>query len=289
MRELGRVLLTGRTGFIGGAVAAALKRGSADFCAPLKSELDLTDAEEVLDRFGHGAFDTVLHFASRGVGSDAHDEDLVAEELSMARALLPVVREGGLFYFAGSVSEYGQPGRLTEEMDCTPINAYGRAKLETGEWLRENAPSRGISACHGRIFGAYGPGERAWRLFPAIQTALAAGEQVELSDGKQIRDFVHVQDVVNATLQLVTLPISPTCVNLGTGTGLVVRDVVERMCRALGADMALLNFGARKRSPHDMDMLVADTARLRNSIGWVPPQRLAGRAPMTDLLHDATC
>lgn len=284
MRGLGRVLLTGRSGFIGGNIAAELLRRCTDVVQPTRDELDLTDAAAVIQQLGTSSFDTVLHFASRGARSDAEDDTLIAEERAMASALLPVVRKGGTFFFAGSMSEYGRVGRLNEETRCTPQNAYGRAKLETGLWLRENASLWEIEVCVGRIFGAYGAGEAPSRLLPAIVAALREGQPIDLSDGRQVRDFVHVRDVVDATLRLVCLSKPPDCVNIGSGVGLTVRTVVEHLAHELAVDLRLLRFGARGRSPHDLDEIVADTSRLSGSVSWVPPQRILGGTPLMELL-----
>jgi UDP-glucose 4-epimerase len=283
-RCLGRVLLTGSSGFIGGAVATALKSRGANVIAPLHTDLDLRDPLAVAELFGPASFDTVLHFASRGVHANSQDDSLVAEERLMAAALLPTVKEGGFFFYAGSVSEYGCQGRLSERDECSPRNAYARAKLETGLYIRGAAPSRGIRSCVGRIFGAYGPGEAGSRLFPIVLAALSERRSVDLSDGHQVRDFVHVADIVDATLRLSTTNEVPDCINIGSGVGLTVRTVVERVAREFGVDLALLRFGARARSPHDLDELVADTKLLKTTLGWAPAQHLAKVGSLLGLL-----
>lgn len=284
MRALGRVLLTGRSGFIGSNMAAELLQRCTDVVQPTRDELDLKDTAAVTQRLGTSSFDTVLHFASRGAFSDAKDATLIAEERAMVSALLPVVRKGGTFFFAGSMSEYGRSGCLSEDTRCMPENAYGRAKLEAGLWLCENASLWEIEVCVGRIFGAYGAGEAPSRLLPAVAAALSKGQPVDLSDGWQVRDFVHVRDIVDATLRLVCLSKPPDCVNIGSGVGMSVRSVVEHLAHELAADPRLLQFGARGRSAHDLDVIVADTSRLFESISWVPPQRILGDTPLIELL-----
>ena len=100
-------------------------------------------------------------------------------------------------------------------------------------------------------------------------------QPIALSDGTQRRDFVHVADAARALAALGSLPDGPAVINVGTGHALEVRAVALALARAIGADPALLHFGDRPRSPHDQDLLEADTALLDATIGWVPPQRLA--------------
>jgi UDP-glucose 4-epimerase len=64
-------------------------------------------------------------------------------------------------------------------------------------------------------------------------------------------------------------------INVGTGLGVSVRDVAERVMRAAGGDVGLLAFGERARHATDVDRLVADTALLERTLGGVPPSRLA--------------
>lgn len=250
--------------------------------APTHQQFDLTTPR--VDVAQLGRFDIVMHFASTGVRSRADDPDIVLKERAMAAAVLPLTAEGGVFVYAGSVSEYGHSGRLREDSVCTPRNFYARAKLETGQWLRDVGRRRGIAVRVLRIFGAFGPGEGSHRLFPQLITSITDGNTINLSDGMQIRDFVFVKDVAKAALEIALKPASPDCINVGTGTGLRVRDVIRWLASELGADPELLKFGARNRSLHDLDELVADTSRLSHCIGWVPPQRIKPQESIFSLI-----
>jgi len=280
----GKTLLTGATGFIGSSLRATLEASGSCVIAPDRATLDLTNQSSVSAFLAQEPVQTILHLASRGVTSNPFDPSLVAEECQMVQALCEGLPEGGTFFYAGSMSEYGRSGHLMEEMDCTPQNAYARGKLEAGLWLRRHGPERGITPIVGRIFGAYGPGEGPKRLFPQVISRLQAGEAVDLSDGMQVRDFVHVKDIARAVMGLVRLETPPDCVNLGTGIGMQVRAVVERLGEELGAAPDQLRFGARARSPHDLQTLVASTRILQGALGWSPPQRLEADQPILSLI-----
>lgn len=254
---------------------AELSARGLPFSAPDRATVDLTDPAAVKNTLGKRSFDTVLHFASRGVKANAHDEALITHEMAMAKSLWPLLKEDGVFLYAGSMSEYGKAGCLLETMACRPQTAYARAKIETGAWLHEQASKTAIRVTVGRIFGAYGPREAPFRLFPSVLQALKTGVPVDLSDCTQIRDFVHVWDVARIFIDLAQASNSPPIMNVGTGEGLILRDVLLRLSEELQTSPELLRFGARQRSHHDMSKLVADMTLCEQTLGHIPAQRLA--------------
>ena len=266
-----KVIVSGAGGFLGRALVAALRADGAVF-APTRAELDWREVGEVARFVAASDATTLFHLASGGVANaNADDPAILADELAMARAIAASAPAGMRIVYAGSMAEYGRAGRLAETDPVAPRNFYARAKVEAGRVLVEESRA---TVVHARLFGLYGPGEAAERLLPAIAAALREGRVIALSDGLQRRDFVHVEDAARALIALGELAEAPTIVNVGTGIALEVRAVALALARDLGADPALLQFGARARSPHDQDLLEADTALLAGSIGWVPPQRL---------------
>jgi nucleoside-diphosphate-sugar epimerase len=257
--------------------------------APCRSEVDWTDAAAVSGYIASTAPDVIIHLASPGVfGPDPNDPALIEQECSMMQNLLSAVPFGCRIIGGGSMAEYGQSGRLREDMACYPNNAYARAKLEAGQLLVGQLQAGVITGCHARIFGAYGPGEAPRRLLPMVITRLRAGEPVALSDCRQQRDFVYVDDIADSllALALASAPLDPV-INLGTGTAIVVRDVVEQVADELGASRGLLNFGAVARSPHDQDKLEADTARLFAATGHIPVQHFLQPKPVLSLIESS--
>lgn len=275
MTDPGLAVVTGAGGFLGRAVVAHLRRGGAGVLAPHRAELDWRDSMAVERFIGEVGDATIYHLASSGVGNpDADDPQIIADELAMARALASAAHDGMRLVYAGSVAEYGRPGRLAETAGVTPRNGYAQAKVEAGAILAEGSQARGFALVHARVFGLFGPGERAGRLLPAIVAALRDRRPIALSDGTQRRDFVHVDDAARALVELAARAQSPAMVNIGTGIALEVRAVALALAREMGADPKLLRFGERPRSPHDQDLLEADTTLLARIIGWVPPQRI---------------
>lgn len=267
--------MTGAGGFLGRALVARLSGDGVSVLEPRRAEIDWRDAVAAARVLGEAGAATIYHLASSGVASgNADDPQIFEDELAMARAIAAAAHPGMRVVYAGSMAEYGRSGRLAETAGVTPRNAYARAKAEAGRILADTAQARGFTLVHARLFGLFGPGEGAARLLPAIVAALREGRPIALSDGTQRRDFVHIDDAARALEALGSIPICPAIVNVGTGIALEVRAAALALARELGADARLLQFGARPRSPHDQDVLEADTALLAQTVGWVPPQRL---------------
>ena len=276
MTDPTRAIVSGAGGFLGRAVVARLSASGTTVLGPSRSDLDWCDCAAVSQFIAQAGVATIYHLASSGVTNpDADDPRIVEDEWAMARAIGAAATPGMRVVYAGSMAEYGRAGRLSETDEVTPQNGYARGKVEAGAILDEAAQARGLSLIHVRLFGLYGPGERSGRLLPAILAALRERQPIALSDGTQRRDFVHVADAACALAALGSLPDGPAIVNIGTGIALQVRSIALALARELGADSGLLRFGERPRSPHDQDVLEADTALLDATLGWVPPQRLA--------------
>ena len=267
------ILITGARGFIGHSLAQELAMRGVVFDSPPREAINFEDDWQVKKVFGSRRYKTIFHLASPGVFADANDNSLIDRELNLAKNAWSLLAEGGRFIYSGSMSEYGKSGRLSETEVCTPHTKYGQAKLTVTDWLMTKNLDYAFASV-GRIFGAYGPGESDKRLFPLLINSLAEGRSVALSDGLQVRDFVHVRDVAKVLIELSLVEQPPLIVNIGTGRGVVVRNIIERICSELHADRGYLEFGRRNRSKHDLPELIADTTLLNSSLGFVPPQHL---------------
>ncbi|MCB0484570.1 MAG: NAD(P)-dependent oxidoreductase [Flavobacteriaceae bacterium] len=275
--NLGRVAVTGASGFIGRHLVDHLRAGdAADVFAWRRPLVDLLDPVSLQEAAKRDRPDTIFHLAAAGVAaSRADDIQLIAADLAMTHNLMAATGNGTRIVLAGSMSEYGRAGRLRENDRCTPQTAYGIAKLASGLYASAYAGRRGQAIAIARLFGVYGPGEAPQRLFPSLVGALERRESIEVSDGLQWRDFIHVYDVCAGLCAIAeAVPSGEAVFNLGTGKAVRVRDVIEWILESMGAPASLVRFGARPRSPGDEDLLEADTARYAAMIGDPPPQRL---------------
>lgn len=262
------VLVTGAGGFIGRRMVAWLAARGIAATGWTRADVDLEDAAAVADAVAALDPAIILHLAAIPARSSDSDWRLIAREAAMVDALAAALPFGATLVCCGSMAEIGHSGIHDEHVQCRPHTLYGMAKYAgTSRALAMVAEGRSIRVA--RLFGVYGPGEGPQRLIPSLVSRLARAEPVMLSDGLQVRDFVHVDDVCAALWALASAPDggAPGLVNVGTGQGISVADVCRSVADALGADHALLHFGAIERRYVDETELVARVGPWLRSAG----------------------
>lgn len=142
---------------------------------------------------------------------------------------------------AGTCYEYGlQNGPLSEDQFTNPANCYATAK----DCLRRTM----ANLCHAnqvmwswlRIFYPYGDGQNPKSLLPSLHHAIEQGDQVfAMSSGRQLRDFIRVEDVAKQLLFLATHPQAYGVYNGGSGQARSLREVVEARICELGGEIKL--------------------------------------------------
>ena len=176
---------------------------------------------------------------------------------------------------AGTCAEYDWSVELLSEATTPlrPQSLYGTAKHAAHELLEAAAAETGVSVAWARLFSIYGPGEQDGRLVPSVLTALRAGDPALVSEGTQVRDFLHVDDAARALLALLDGP-AIGAVNVASGVGVPVKEVVATLADLEGrAD--LVRYGVRPAPVAEPARLVADVGRLRDEVGFRPRFDLA--------------
>jgi len=291
-----RVLVTGATGFIGRQALAplaergfevhALARGEPpQELAPLATwhRFDLLSPEAAADAVAEAAPTHLLHlawYAEHGVfWSSPENLRWVEASLRLLRAFADA--GGRRAVLAGSCAEYDwSHGLLVEdETPLAPATLYGASKAGLHTVGRAYAAEAGFELAWGRVFFLYGPHEDPRRLVASVARALLQGEEAPSSEGRQVRDFLHVADVGDAFAALAASDVSGA-VNVASGEGVAIREVVE-LVGALAGREDLLRIGALPAREGDPARLVADARRLREQVGWAP------RFTLEDGLRDA--
>lgn len=250
-----KIVITGSRGFIGGSFARFAAAAGHDVLgisrssqpsvhwpgAHLRADTLHADLAPVIREFEPDLF---LHAAgSASVGDSLADplEDLRASAMTLANALEGVRRSGiaPVVIFPSSAAVYGNPATLpvTEEAPVAPISPYGFHKA-AGEMLaREYAECFGLRAVVCRLFSVFGPRQHRLLVWEIFQQLAGAAPRVELQGtGGETRDFLHVDDVSTAFLQLAEKAASGlTVVNVASGREISVRDLAERLATGFAA------------------------------------------------------
>ncbi|WP_395670339.1 UDP-glucose 4-epimerase GalE [Phenylobacterium sp.] len=257
---------------------------------------DIRDAGALADAIDAHGVKSVIHFAGLiEVGRSVVKPDLFWEHnVGGTVTLLSAMRERGVdrLVFSSSAAVYGQGGRgaletIPEDAPKAPASPYGDTKLAC-EWMIEaQCRAYGLTAVALRYFNAAGADpsgligeahEPETHLIPlAMAAALGDGKPLtvfgadfDTPDGTCLRDYIHVSDLAAAHVRAlqVDLPAGAyQAVNVGTGQGHSVLEVVEAVSRALGRPTPYA-LGARRAG--DPPSLVADPSRARELLGWAP-------------------
>jgi UDP-arabinose 4-epimerase len=301
------VLVTGGAGYIGSHTCKALAQAGylpvtydnlvhghewAVKWGPLV-KADIGDSERVLETLRTYRIDSVIHFAAYAyVGESMRKPGMYFRNNAMnTLTLLEAMQEAGAdkIVFSSTCATYGVPsdGPLHEDNGQEPINPYGESKLFVEKMLRWWGHAHNLKSFALRYFNAAGAdpdGEIGedhtpeTHLLPlAIQAALGERTHIDVfgtdyptPDGTAIRDYIHVSDLASAHVQALRRledGCASTAVNLGTGRGHSVSDVIAMVERVSGRRVPVVHAPRRAGDPPE---LVAGVSRAREVLDWYP-------------------
>lgn len=252
-----KVLVTGGTGFLGGAVLAGLAaRGATSVAAPSSAEVDLRDRDQVADVYEREVPDLVIHLAARvgGIGANmARPSELYLDNLLMGTYVIEEARRHGTgkIVVAGTICSYPKhtpvPFRETSLWQGYPeeTNApYGVAKLAQLTQLQANRAEHGQRGVYLMPTNLYGPGDKfhpaVSHVIPAlikkaVDAQEAGADHIEVwGTGSATREFLYVDDAAEGILAAAERYDGPEPVNLGADRELPIRDLVEIIVKAVG-------------------------------------------------------
>jgi dolichol-phosphate mannosyltransferase len=172
----------------------------------------------------------------------------------------------------GSSSEYGLKDHPPSESEpLEPNSHYAVTKASATLYCRYTARQRGVHLPTLRLYSVYGPYEEPTRLVPTLLRRAHVGELPPLVQPETARDYVYVDDVVDAYLLAAQQPgQEPGAVyNVGTGVQTSLREIVDLTRRLLGVEAAP-RWGTMPGRRWDTDVWVADPTRIRRELGWAP-------------------
>ena len=302
-----KVLVTGGAGYIGSHMVRTLGEKGHEVVvydnlstgyreSVLHGRLlvaDLADAATLDALFTEEKFDAVAHFAAHIVVDESVREPIKYYRNNVANALTLIEtclrHKVHRFIFSSTAAVYGIPERIpvTEDALLLPINPYGASKRMVEQVLQDVSHASGLRYVALRYFNVAGadPETRIGQKYKdathlitvSLRAALGLrkelkifGTDYETPDGTCIRDYIHVDDLIDAhVLALDHLSHGGTSrvFNCGYGHGYSVREVVTEVKRVTGIDFPVQETGRREGDP---PVLVADSAMIRRELGWTP-------------------
>jgi UDP-arabinose 4-epimerase len=306
---MARVLITGGAGYVGSHCAKALAAvghegivfdnllfGHRHFVRWGELvEGDIRDSAALDATISAHRIDAVMHFAAladvgESVSAPGRYYDV---NVHGTRVLLEAMVRAGIhaIVFSSSCAIYGEPDGMpiVEGTRPNPVNPYGFTKFVCERMMDDFDRAHGIKSARLRYFNAAGADPMAeigedhspeTHLIPLVLDAASGvrpavqvfGTDYPTPDGTALRDYVHVCDLARAhvlALQYLLDHGQGIAVNLGSGEGVSVRQVIETVQRVTGRDVTALD---SPRRPGDPSVLVADPKLARQVLGWVAEQ-----------------
>ena len=282
-----KVFVTGSSGFIGShVIRALLSRGHSVFILTphleqpwrLKDvfhQIDvkhgkLEDLRELRKTLSEIKVDACIHLAWY-VEPGKYTSSM--ENLSSMKMTLNLYNEliqtgCKQIVTAGTCMEYAySQDPLKEDSATGPSTLYAASKLSALLMGRQLSDLGKINFSWGRIFYPYGPKEDERRLVPSVINSILKGKPFPATQGNQVRDYIHVEDVALAFCLMAEKRVNEV-INIASGTPITIREILETAGR-LTDRINLIQFGAKPFYAWEPPTLRGDNQRLR-SLGWEP-------------------
>jgi len=291
-----KILITGATGFVGSCLAHRLVETGCELHLTVRAESNLWRIKNILDKVNLHNLDlrnknnvesvvtslkpkVIYHCATYGgyyTQSDA--KKILGTNITGIVNLLNACAKAGFdcFVNTGSSSEYGiKNGPIKESDTLEPVSSYGAAKTSSTLFCQSVFRRNQLPIVNLRLFSPYGYYEAARRLIPSVIISCLSGKDVKLSSPDSVRDFVFIEDVVDAYLK-VTEIISKAkgeIFNIGSGRQYSVGEVVSKIIELTGGKIK----PEWKTMPNpriEPAVWIADISKAKDILKWQPEYTL---------------
>lgn len=296
-------LVIGSSGFLGSHLVAALARTgyrvrALDVRPPssrLKDDYPSVDLvvgnamDNNLLRTCLRGVDVLLPFGGSGLPATSNENPLTDVEANLipnVNLFLEAARAGvsKIVFPSSGGTVYGNLPELpaNETHSTNPISSYGIVKLASEKYLELARSLYGIEYVVLRYGNPYGSGQDPRRQFGAVSVflrSLADDRPIEIwGDGSAVRDFVYIDDAIEATLQAIKYSGQHRILNIGSGVGVTLLELVK-MAERVTCIRATVNCRAARQS--DVSKIVLDISRAKAELKWTPRTSLPSGVDLT--------
>ncbi len=285
-----KAVITGPTGVIGNAlieqclrqsvqVAAVCRKGSLRAAELPSSDLlrvvfcDLSELARLPDLLGEKDWDTFFHLGWDGTFGGSRED--MEGQIGNIRYTVDAVHAAKAlgcrrFVGAGSQAEYGpKKEKLRPDTPAFPVTGYGMAKLCAGQMSRKVCGQLGMIHVWPRILSVYGPHDRRDTMIMSAIRKLLCQEEVALTKGEQIWDYLYAADAGRALYLLGEKGIHGKVYPLGSGEARPLAEYVKQLRDSIDPDREI-GFGKIDYAPGQVMYLSADLSELTKDTGFVP-------------------
>ena len=286
MNSKNNILIVGGTGFIGYHLAKkSLKKGwdvtSISSSPPKKIRYlkkvkyiisDITKKKSLQKKIKKN-FDYVVNLG--GYVDHSNKKKTFESHYIGCKNLAKIFLKKNLLAFVqiGSCVEYGKSrSPQKENIRCNPKtikSVYGKAKLLVSKYLVNLFKKKKFPSTVLRLYLAYGPKQDTNRFFPIIIKGCIKNEKFPCSKGNQLRDFVHVEDVVEAILKsLKNKNAKGQIINIGSGKPRKIKDIINHVKKISKGGFP--QFGKIKLRKDEILKIYPSIKKAKNKINWKP-------------------
>lgn len=285
-----KVLITGAGGFIGSNLTRRLLKKGAEVSVILREpgkswrlskilsrlkvyQTDLFDAKTLNKTILSIKPEIVFHCATYGMFMSIQKDInlMINTNIISTKNFLFASMEAGCkkFINTGSSSEYGIKDKSMKETDVlTPENMYGATKAAATIICTQIAKEKKFQLVTLRLFSPYGPYEEGSRLIPTILIKKMKKENIQLGSKTSVRDFVYVEDVIDAYVAVLDKNMLPgEILNIGSGKQRSIQDIVSLM-------KVKAEWNAHPNVQNEPKMWKADMRHTFQVLGWKPKTKL---------------
>ncbi|MCZ8156428.1 MAG: NAD(P)-dependent oxidoreductase [Leptospira sp.] len=264
-----KVLVTGASGFIGKALCSFLEQSNYEVIKFTRKIGEITDEDtwKSLEKT-----DFVIHLAALNFVPESwkqSSEFLETNIVGTSRALEYAKRQQAKMIYV-SAYLYGIPKELpiTESHPILPNNPYALSKYLSEEVCKFHANFFNQSVTILRLFNVYGPGQRSEFLIPSLINQCLKSNVIKVLDLYPKRDYVFIDDVLDAIHRCMNQMNGLQIYNIGSSVSYSVEEMIEIIQKVCGTALKVNSENVIRQN--EINDVVADISRARDSLGWEP-------------------
>jgi UDP-glucose 4-epimerase len=292
------IAIIGGTGFLGGALArrataeghaiATLSRNPGAAASGIRRILGDFRDEVALAQVLAGA-EICVHALSCTYPGNSNDniaQDIETNLLGTIRLLNGCVKHGvkRIIFLSSGGTVYGVPREvpISETHETYPISSYGIVKLAIENYIRLLANANGLSYAIARIANPYGGivrKDRAQGVIPVFIEKILAGQTLTvMGDGSVVRDYLYIDDTIDAVYRLCRYQGQEAIVNIGAGVGMSIREVIQAISQEMNVNPVI---DYRPARAVDVPVNILNIDRAYQLLGWRPTTSLRDGIQLT--------
>jgi nucleoside-diphosphate-sugar epimerase len=266
---MAKILVTGATGFLGTHLVPQLRVVGHEV---VQANSSLGDVAEATTWSHFPPVEVVIHLAGKTFVPDSWTEPAAFVKtnlLGTIAALGYCKKHNSRLVFLSSYL-YGNPQKLPtpETAPLIANNPYALSKILAEDACRFYSESFGINITILRPFNVYGPKQPEHFLIPSIIRQVKAGEVIQVKDLEPKRDYVYIDDLVDAIVKAIDLRPGVSIFNIGTGKSYSVAELIKIIQDIKGTKLSVKSSTENRR--FEVMNTIADITQAKEVLGWQP-------------------